>query len=99
MCLFRILKRWPTTKIAVFCQDVFSMRFGALILNVANSHKSHNDIKFCKETKTIIVVNVNTWLNSLTLHNRIALNYLLISVPCFAHLLIWLLKIEKNIEF
>ena len=80
MCLTRVLKRWHIRQKMFFCQDVFNrhgfdcnriyIRIFFLKIMITweliwKALKTYNDIRFCKEAKTIIVVDV--WLNSLSL--------------------------------
>ena len=54
---------YPQTHKDIFLEIMITFFFGGGLL-IWNASKSYNDVKFCQEAKTIIVV--NTWLNSLT---------------------------------
>ena len=57
-----------------------------------NTSKTHNDIKFCKEAKTVIVV--DTWLNSLSKKQQDRFDRFII--PNFEHLTLEYLISAKN---
>ena len=83
LCVTRILKRWRTAKSPGFRQDVsnthgfvctclyirISFRKRALIRKAS---KTSNDIRFCEEPKTIVVV--DKWFNSLNLTHILLFN-------------------------
>ena len=63
-CLtYSLVWMYPQTHKDIFLEIMITFFFGGELL-IWNASKSYNDVKFCQEAKTIIVV--NTWLNSLT---------------------------------
>ena len=86
MCHTHVLKRWRTkkrslVKMSLICMGLYVPAFILGYLSVKSwflfwaliwkASKTMNDIKFCKEAKTIIVV--DKWLNSLMCRQQISM--------------------------